>query len=306
MTSVQVTASYESATVEAGFLPIRELPIESSTTCREIATMLLRAHSLPTDDQDLWLGGLMVGLPAASDDAWAPSNKALMATVTADGRLNWRGPDLDTTFAELVATADAGFAPRPESGLTLILTGGYGGGGAVDWSQLLSLLEVAHDHLVAYVDDFLVLYGGAELGKRAAKRTATAIQGGMQALKVLWGRDALPDPETIDVFLDRSPRLHRAALSDGFGLSETQVDDIMRLLGYERAEASDTYTLTTAEITGLANHIYGLCEWSETWEDNELEQAARHLKARLDDLLEGLQQGRPIPTEVDPGWRLPS
>lgn len=261
MTTVPVAASYASADGAASLLPARQLTIDRSTTCREIATMLLREHGLPAGDLDLIFGGLMVGLPSADDDAWSPTRKSLTATVTAEGRFNWRPPHLDTIFGELQATADAGCCPRPEAGLTLILTGPFGGGGAVDWPQLISLLQTAHDHLYTYLDEAVTVSGGLVLVRQYAQRAVAAIGNGLRAVRVLYDRDALPDPETLDIFLDRSQHLDAEPLSAGFELSETQVDELMELLGYEREDGSDVYALTTPDIarpttsTGCANGL---------------------------------------------------
>lgn len=306
MTTVPVAATYASADGSARFLATRQLPIDPSMTCREIASMLLHEHGLPTGDMDLVFGGLMVGLPSADDDVWSPTRKSLTATVTVAGRFTWRPPHLDTTFGELKVTADAGFCPRPEAGLTLILTGPFGGGGTVDWPQLIDLLQTAHDHLYTYLDEAVTFAGGAVLVQQYAQRAVSAIGNGLRAVRVLYDRGALPDPETLDIFLDVSPRLEAVPLSNGFELSEAQVDELMELLGYEQADDSVSYTLTTADIARLANHVYRLCEWSEAWDETEAEQAARDLKERLDDLMKLVQRGKPIPTDVDPAWRLPS
>ncbi|RIQ18220.1 hypothetical protein [Jiangella rhizosphaerae] len=213
MTTAPVAATYATADGAARFLVARQLTIDPSMTCREIASMLLQEPGLPTGGIDLAFGGLMVGLPSADDDVWSPTRKSLTATVTVEGRFDWRPPHLDTTFGELEGTADAGFCPRPEAGLTLILTGPFGGGGAVDWPQLIDLLQTAHDYLYTCLDEAVTFVGGAVLVRQHAQRALSAIGNGLRAVRVLYDRGALPDPDTLDIFLDRSPHLDAVPLS---------------------------------------------------------------------------------------------
>jgi hypothetical protein len=255
------------------------------TTGLELAQSVLSELNIVDYDLELYYSGLVVGLPNLDDDPWQMLGMALRVIVTTDDRFGWHGDRPDVTYEELARTADAGMCTRPEDGLTLILSGGYGGFDSVDWPLFLQTLDNVRDYLI----NVGAVYGGVAAIRDLSRGARATIEGAANALRRLAGRGPRPSPDDLAVSIDQAMEVRISVIAQGLDISVAEANALLELLGY--TGAADSYRSSRQPLNRLSRRLYDSAAYSGVIEEWELNDFLLRLRRDVDRLFEAISQG---------------
>lgn len=281
MTRIPVAANYLLDEYgNAALIVGTDLEASDATTMRELAATLVARHQVTIEDLDLAYGGLALGLPTPGEDPWGPLERALTVTVSPSGAFSWR-PGSHVTVGDLRRTAAAGLCRDPVEGITLILTGGWGGLGAgPEWGLLLDLFE--------YIDNQLIylgaLYGGVQFARDIIAGAGVLVRRAAKVLEQVSRRVHREiDPATLEYTLDRAVELTPQVLARGLEISEADAEALLRLRGLMDDRAAEQGAAVMSAAIRLAADTFRAALAVEAESADEVVEARRQVRRRVDE-----------------------
>ncbi|NEE01510.1 hypothetical protein [Phytoactinopolyspora halotolerans] len=275
-----------------------------------VAQKALEQLGFEYPDIELYYAGVAIGLPTADDDPWSPISRALPVVVEENGRFLWETFRPALTYKQLVTTAESGFCADPGEGISLILTGGYGGLESIDWPLFLHALESTRDHLIVLG----AIYGGVSAVRDICTGAKKAFDGGISAIRRLTTHNSPADPLSIALAVDRSIELRLDVVARGLDLSNQDTAALLDVLGFIPTNERHIYTQGATRLCRLNRILYESSARSGAIDQEELKQYLTELRRDIDVLMEEVaknksshldQPGAPIEHLLGRGWEPP-